>query len=63
MSHGWYYWPGPPSWVAGNRLVAFTWWHDIGTTGPTVLAGIRQLDTAVPGSDLLDSRAATPTWR
>jgi hypothetical protein len=49
MSRGWYYWPGPPSWVAGNRLVAFTWWHDIGTTGPTVSVGLRQLDTTGGG--------------
>jgi len=49
MSRGWYDWPGPPSWVAGNRLVAFTWWHDIGTTGPTVSAGLRQLDTTGGG--------------
>jgi len=56
ISHGWYYWPGPPSWVDGDRTVAFTWWHDIGTTGPTVAAGIRELDTTAPGRDLLDSR-------
>jgi hypothetical protein len=56
MSRGWYYWPGPPSWVGGDRIVAFTWWHDIGTTGPAVLAGIRELDATAPGRDLLDSR-------
>jgi hypothetical protein len=36
--------------VLGSRLVAFTWWHDIGPTGPTVSVGLRQLDTAT--SDL-----------
>lgn len=56
MSRGWYYWPGPPSWVGGDRMVAFTWWHDIGTTGPAVPAGIRELDATAPGSHLLDSR-------
>jgi hypothetical protein len=58
ISRGWGYWPGPPSWAGGDRLVAFAWWHDIGTIGPTVLAGIRELDTTAPGSDLLDSRLA-----
>jgi hypothetical protein len=28
-------------------------------TGPTVLAGIRELDATAPGSDLLDSRLIT----
>lgn len=62
ISRGWGYWPGPPSWADEDRVVAFTWWHDIGTTGPAVLAGIRDLDTTAPGSDLLDSRliAAVP---
>jgi len=50
----WYY-PGPPSWVDGDRMIAFAWWHQINIFGSTV-AGIRLLDTAGSGGDLLDSR-------
>jgi hypothetical protein len=56
ISHAYYYWPGPPSWVGGDRMIGFSWWHDVSWHGPTVLAGIRQLDVAAPGRDLLDSR-------
>jgi hypothetical protein len=55
ISHRYFYYPGPPSWVNGDRMIAFTWWHEASILGP-VLTGIRELDTAAPGSDLLDSR-------
>jgi hypothetical protein len=55
-SRRYFYWPGPPSWVDGDRMIAFTWWHDTNLLGSTVLAGIRELDTGAPGADLLDSR-------
>jgi hypothetical protein len=57
ISREYFYWPGPPSWVDGDRMIAFSWWHDVSLLGLSpVLSGIRQLDTAVPGGNLLDSR-------
>lgn len=51
------YWPGAPTWVAGDRTLTFTWWRTISqTTGAAVMTGVRQLDTSAPGSSLLASR-------
>jgi hypothetical protein len=51
------YWPGTPQWENGDRTLTFTWWHTTSqTAGSAVIAGVRQLDTSVPGSNLLASR-------
>ncbi len=57
ISRKYFYWPGPPSWIDGGRMIAFAWWHDVSLTGEApALAGIRELDVAAPGGGLLDSR-------
>jgi hypothetical protein len=44
------------SW-SGNRLLAFLWWDGSGSTKVTgARSGVRLLDTAAPGRDLLASR-------
>jgi hypothetical protein len=53
-----YYIPGPPSWADGDRMIAFTWQRSNNlTTTNTVMEGVRLLDTAAPGDNLMDS-----TW-
>jgi hypothetical protein len=48
-----WYFAAAPTWVDGDQLIAFTWWHTLSATDAVTLAGIRQLDTAGPGSNLL----------
>lgn len=50
------YWPGTPAWGPGDRTLDFPWWHVTSATGTTVLTGVRQLDIATPGGDLIQSR-------
>jgi hypothetical protein len=54
------YSPGGPTWI-NDRTLVFPWWHDSlqTPTGGSTIAGIRQLDTAAPGSDLLAARLTT----
>ncbi len=55
---GYYYIPGPPSWADGDRMIAFTWQRSANlTTSNTVMEGVRLLDTAESGGNLMDS-----TW-
>jgi hypothetical protein len=54
---GHYYDPGPPSWADGNRMIAFTWERsDSLNNGNIAMEGVRLLDTATPGDNLMDSR-------
>jgi hypothetical protein len=46
---------GPIAWLASSRTLAVNW---LGT--PSAPASLRLLDTAVPGDDLLSSRAVLP---
>jgi hypothetical protein len=51
------YGPGAPSWAAGDRMITFTWWHSPSQQpGATVIVGIRELDAASAGGNLLASR-------
>ena len=51
------YVPGAPSWAGGDRMIAFTWWHSPSRqAGAAVIVGVRELDAASPGGNLLASR-------
>ena len=51
------YFPGAPTWVDGDRTLAFTWWRSASLiTSAAVMIGVRQLDTSAPGGNLLASR-------
>jgi len=55
---GHYYAAGPPSWADGDRMIAFTWQRgDNLRTSNSVTEGVRLLDTAAPGDNLMDSRS------
>lgn len=56
-----YYVPGPPSWVNGNRMVAFTWLRTTAGGISSVPEGVRLLDTAAPGNNLADAKLVVPT--
>lgn len=49
------YEPGPPSWVDGNRMIAFTL-RALSANGHTTMEGVRLLDTEASGGNLADSR-------
>jgi hypothetical protein len=54
------YIPGPPSWADGSRVIAFTW---LNTTQSGLMAaprGIRLLDTAAPGDNLMAGTLIVP---
>ncbi len=54
---GHYYDPGPPSWADGNRMIAFAWLRSQSLTNDKMtMEGVRLLDTATPGDNLMDSR-------
>ena len=51
------YWPGAPSWAGGDRMITFTWWHSPSRrSGAAVIVGVRELDAASPGGNLLAAR-------
>jgi hypothetical protein len=51
------YFPGAPIWGKDGRTLTFTWWRVTSqTTGAAVITGVRELDTAAPGGNLLASR-------
>jgi hypothetical protein len=53
-----YYIAGPPSWADGDRMIAFTWQRSVNlTTSNTVMEGVRLLDTAAPGHNLMDAKS------
>jgi hypothetical protein len=53
---GHYYESGSPSWADGDRLIAFTWQRAQSLTNDTMtMEGVRLLDTAAPGDNLMDS--------
>jgi hypothetical protein len=55
--HDDFYYPGAPSWVDGNQMIAFSWWHVLSAASTNgVLTGIRLLDSATPGASLLNSQ-------
>jgi hypothetical protein len=57
-----YYIPGPPSWADGDRMIAFTWQRGINpTTTSTAMEGVRLLDTAESGGNLMDSTWILPS--
>jgi hypothetical protein len=56
-----YYVPGPPSWVDGNRMVAFTWLRTSRGGITSVTEGVRLLDTAAPGDNLADAKLIVPS--
>ena len=51
------YYPGAPTWGNDGRTLTFTWWRITSeTTGAAVITGVRELDTAAPGGNMLASR-------
>jgi hypothetical protein len=50
-----HYFAAAPTWVDGDQKIAFTWWHSLPASDAVTLAGVRQLDTALPGGNLLDA--------
>jgi hypothetical protein len=56
-----YYVPGPPSWVDGNQMVAFTWLRTAGGGISSVAEGVRLLDTAAPGDKLAAAKLIVPS--
>lgn len=51
------YYAGRPTWGNDGRTITFTWWYYTSlTTGASVITGVRELDTAAPGGNLLASR-------
>lgn len=57
IQRGHYYVPGPPSWADGNRMIAFAWLRSESLTNDSMtMEGVRLLDTATPGDNLMDSR-------
>lgn len=54
------YAPGAPSWVDGNRMIAFTW-QRYTAQGAVIMEGVRLLDTAAPGDNLADAKLIVPS--
>jgi hypothetical protein len=51
------YYPGAPTWGNDGRTLTFPWRHITSQiTGAAVITGVRELDAAAPGSNLLASR-------
>ena len=55
------YIPGPPSWADGSRLIAFTWLRSTQSGLMSAPRGIRLLDTAAPGDNLVAGTAIVPS--
>jgi hypothetical protein len=54
------YIPGPPSWADGSRVIAFTWLNSAQSGLMAAPRGIRLLDTAAPGDNLLAGTVIVP---
>ncbi len=54
------YIPGPPSWADGNRVIAFTWLRSTQSGLMSAPRGIRLLDTAAPGDNLVAGTVIVP---
>jgi hypothetical protein len=55
------YAPGAPSWVDGNRMIAFTWQRAVDHSVVYATEGVRLLDTAAPGDNLADAKLIVPS--
>ena len=55
------YIPGPPSWADGSRVIAFTWLRSTQSGLMSAPRGIRLLDTAAPGDNLVAGTAIVPS--
>jgi hypothetical protein len=48
------YWPGAATWMHGNTMLTFAWWHITSpATGTAVIAGVRRLHLSAPGNNLV----------
>jgi hypothetical protein len=54
------YIPGPPSWADGSRVIAFTWLRSTQSGLMAAPRGIRLLDTAAPGDNLMAGTVIVP---
>ena len=54
------YIPGPPSWADGSRVIAFTWLRSTQSGLMSAPRGIRLLDTAAPGDNLMAGTVIVP---
>ena len=52
---------GPPSWADGSRVIAFTWLRSTQSGLMSAPRGIRLLDTAAPGDNLVAGTAIVPS--
>ncbi|HEV8220234.1 MAG TPA: hypothetical protein VGQ05_08230 [Streptosporangiaceae bacterium] len=55
------YIPGPPSWADGSRVIAFTWLRSTQSGLMSAPRGIRLLDTAAPGDNLVAGTVIVPS--
>ena len=55
------YIPGPPSWADGSRVIAFTWLRSTQSGLMAAPRGIRLLDTAAPGDNLVAGTLIVPS--
>ncbi len=54
------YIPGPPSWADGSRVIAFSWLRSTQSGLMAAPRGIRLLDTAAPGGNLVAGTVIVP---
>jgi len=57
------YIPGPPSWADGSRVIAFTWLRSTQSGLMSAPRGIRLLDTAAPGDNLMAGTVIVPSGK
>src|SRR5215813_18894 len=57
------YIPGPPSWADSSRLIAFTWLRSTQSGLMSAPRGIRLLDTAAPGDNLMAGTVIVPSGK